>query len=124
MSQTLTFPGSTASRRQLVAQPFACTLRVGDLGPAWVQVAGELDVATAPRLAQPPRPAELRACRPRTLWRSTIQVQSRHPVMRSRGGQLSSGRSGSGCFRSQPNGSPAPASWLVVQRSEVGRGSQ
>ncbi len=114
MSQTLTFPGSTASRRQLAPR----------LGPAWVHVAGELDVATAPRLAQTPRLAERRACRPRTLWRSTIQVQSRHPVKHSRRAQLRSGSSGSSCFRSQPNGSPAAASWLVIPRSEVGRGSQ
>jgi anti-sigma B factor antagonist len=41
--------------------PFACTWQEGGSGAAWVRVAGELDLASAPRLRQTLRVAQLYA---------------------------------------------------------------
>lgn len=35
--------------RQYATPPFACSWEIGDWGVAWVQVAGELDLATSPQ---------------------------------------------------------------------------
>jgi len=123
MSQTLTFLSST-SRLHGVAQAWVRGLGFGGLGAASADVAGEADIAIAQRLAPRLRTPGSRAPRPPTLWRSTIQVQSRQPIRRPPSSQLGSGGAGSGCFRRPPKASPAPASWLVIERSEVGRGSR
>jgi anti-anti-sigma factor len=43
---------STASGRYAALPPFACSWRLGGRGAAWVQVAGELDLATAQQFRQ------------------------------------------------------------------------
>ena len=52
MSLTVAFPDFSAGRERGVAQTFVCTLQAGDVGPSWVHVAGDLDIGSAPRLAQ------------------------------------------------------------------------
>jgi hypothetical protein len=52
MSPTVAFPDFSAHREHGVGQRFACMLQVGDVGPAWVHVAGDLDISSAPRLEQ------------------------------------------------------------------------
>jgi anti-anti-sigma factor len=37
---------------QYATPPFACSWEMGDWGAAWVQVAGELDLATSPQFRQ------------------------------------------------------------------------
>jgi anti-sigma B factor antagonist len=50
MSPTVVFPDFSAHREGGVAQAFVCTLQAGDVGPAWVHVAGDLDISSASRL--------------------------------------------------------------------------
>jgi anti-sigma B factor antagonist len=50
MSLTVAFPDFSANREHGVGQAFVCTLQAGDVGPAWVHVAGDLDISSAPRL--------------------------------------------------------------------------
>lgn len=50
MPQTSVLFSSTAVSRYPVPAPFLCTWKTGGSGAAWVRVAGELDLATAPRL--------------------------------------------------------------------------
>jgi anti-sigma B factor antagonist len=57
MFSTVAFPDVSADR----THPFACTLETGDVGPAVVRVAGELDLSTASWLEQALRRAESRA---------------------------------------------------------------
>lgn len=52
MSTTVAFPDFSARRQRRLGRAFACTLHVGEAGPAWVHVAGGLDVTSAPRLVQ------------------------------------------------------------------------
>jgi anti-anti-sigma factor len=52
---TVAFPDFSANR---AARSFECTLLAGDLGPAWVHVAGDLDSRSAPRLARALRHAD------------------------------------------------------------------
>jgi anti-anti-sigma factor len=52
MSLTVAFPDFSADRKHRGARSFVCTLQAGDVGPAWVHVAGDLDVSSAPRLAR------------------------------------------------------------------------
>jgi anti-sigma B factor antagonist len=58
MPQTLVVSSSTARRATTVFPRFDCTLRDGGLDAAWVRVTGELDIATAPQLAEMLRHAE------------------------------------------------------------------
>jgi anti-sigma B factor antagonist len=60
MSQTLSHKDAGVGRSD-VPSAFACESRDGGLGAAWVHVAGELDIASAPRLERTLRGAELRA---------------------------------------------------------------
>jgi len=52
MSLAVAFPDFSANRNSACVPPFACTLRFGDLGPTWVHVSGDLNVRSAPRLAE------------------------------------------------------------------------
>jgi anti-anti-sigma factor len=52
MPETLVSSGSTVHRAATVFSRFDCTLRDGGLDAAWVRVTGELDIATAPQLAE------------------------------------------------------------------------
>jgi anti-sigma B factor antagonist len=52
MSSQLGLSDSTSNSADVAAPPFGCTLGEGGRGAAWVRVAGELDRATAPQLAQ------------------------------------------------------------------------
>jgi anti-sigma B factor antagonist len=52
MSVTVAFPDFSASRECRVGEAFVCALQASDVAPAWVHVAGDLDIASAPRLAQ------------------------------------------------------------------------
>ncbi|MHB8659360.1 MAG: STAS domain-containing protein [Solirubrobacteraceae bacterium] len=63
MPQTSVVSGSTASSAAAGFPRFDCTLRDGGLDAAWVRVTGELDLATAPILAQALSQAEERAQR-------------------------------------------------------------
>jgi anti-sigma B factor antagonist len=45
-------PDSVAGRAKALAPPFACFWTKGGLNAAWVQVVGELDIDTTPRLEQ------------------------------------------------------------------------
>jgi anti-sigma B factor antagonist len=65
MSRMSIAPDLPACRRRSVAEtsPFGLSVRDGGLDAAWVRVVGELDIATAPRLAQTLRSAELCARR-------------------------------------------------------------
>jgi anti-sigma B factor antagonist len=47
-SSTLTSP--SVAKRFVAPEPFVCTWKRAVDGAAWVQIAGELDLATAPRL--------------------------------------------------------------------------
>ncbi|HEY4812943.1 MAG TPA: STAS domain-containing protein [Solirubrobacteraceae bacterium] len=44
--------GSTTIAREYGAPPFVCSWQIGGWDAAWVQVAGELDVATSPQFRQ------------------------------------------------------------------------
>jgi anti-sigma B factor antagonist len=57
MSQALGSEASPAAREK-AAPGFVCTSRNAGVGAAWVRVAGELDLATAPRLEQTLRQAQ------------------------------------------------------------------
>lgn len=50
MSPTVAFPDFATSRQQRGERSFVCTLHMGDAVPAWVHVAGDLDVRSSPRL--------------------------------------------------------------------------
>ena len=63
MPQTLVSSGSTVRRAASAFPRFDCTLRDGGVDAAWVRVTGELDLATAPILAQALSRAEERAQR-------------------------------------------------------------
>jgi anti-sigma B factor antagonist len=52
MSVSVAFPDFSADRRHPRGRVFACTLQASDIGPAWVHVAGDLDISSAPRLEQ------------------------------------------------------------------------
>jgi anti-anti-sigma factor len=60
MSQAVAREVSPATREK-AAPGFVCTSRGGGVGAAWVHAAGELDLATAPRLERTLRQAERRA---------------------------------------------------------------
>jgi anti-anti-sigma factor len=61
MLQLSTVSASTATDSVAVAPPFRCTLRIGGTHAAWVDVSGELDLATSPRLAEAFQRAQLYA---------------------------------------------------------------
>ena len=61
MSETLAVPAAARARRDLLAEGFACRLVDRSPGLVWVHVAGELDIATAPRLERMVARPELRA---------------------------------------------------------------
>jgi anti-sigma B factor antagonist len=61
MSQTSALTSSTATGCYAARTPFACTWREGGSSAAWVHVAGELDLLTAPQLRQTLREAQLYA---------------------------------------------------------------
>jgi anti-sigma B factor antagonist len=63
MPQSLAFPLSPVHHAVAAPSALACTLRHGGLDAAWVRVAGELDIATAPQLEATLRQAEARAAR-------------------------------------------------------------
>lgn len=50
MSPSAAFPDFSPGREHTAERAFVCTLKAGDSGPAWVHVAGDLDVSSAPRL--------------------------------------------------------------------------
>jgi anti-sigma B factor antagonist len=52
VSYPLVLPDSIAGRAHAIAPPFACFWTRGGLNAAWVQVTGELDMATSPQLAK------------------------------------------------------------------------
>jgi anti-sigma B factor antagonist len=49
---------SPTHARQYATPPFVCSWEIGDWGAAWVQVAGELDLATSPQLRHTLREAQ------------------------------------------------------------------
>jgi len=59
----LVVPDLPVRRSVAETRPFGLSLRDGGADAAWVRVVGELDIATAPRLAQTLRSAELCARR-------------------------------------------------------------
>jgi anti-sigma B factor antagonist len=59
MLQMLVAPDLSVGRSVAATPPFGVSVRDGGLDAVWVRVVGELDVATAPRLAQTLRSAEL-----------------------------------------------------------------
>jgi anti-sigma B factor antagonist len=61
MPQTLVLRDSAASRSDIPQQAVVRTWKDSGSEVAWVQIAGELDIATAPALEQTLRDAELRA---------------------------------------------------------------
>jgi anti-anti-sigma factor len=63
MPHTFVGSGSETHRAVPAGSMFGCTVRDGGLDAAWIRVAGELDIATAPRLAQTLRQAQTRARR-------------------------------------------------------------
>jgi anti-sigma B factor antagonist len=63
MLQRLVAPDLSIGRSVVATPPFGVSLRDGGPDAVWVRVVGELDVATAPRLAQTLRSAELCARR-------------------------------------------------------------
>ena len=54
-------PDSIAARADVLAPPFHCSIVNGGVDAAWVHVAGELDIATAPQLDRTLRAARLQA---------------------------------------------------------------
>jgi anti-anti-sigma factor len=52
MPQTSVVTSSTTVDAYAASAPFVCTWKEGGSGAAWVHVAGELDLASSPRLAQ------------------------------------------------------------------------
>lgn len=63
MSQMLVSPDVSVGQLVQAPSAFGVSLRDGGLDVAWVRAVGELDIATAPRLDQMLRTAELRARR-------------------------------------------------------------
>ena len=63
MPQTMEFSRSTRRSAASLLPSFDCMLREGGLDAAWVRVTGELDIATAPALAEVLGQAEERAQR-------------------------------------------------------------
>jgi anti-sigma B factor antagonist len=61
MPQASVLTSLTAASSYAVPSPFVCTWEQGGSGAAWVHVAGELDLATAPQLGQALREARLYA---------------------------------------------------------------
>jgi anti-sigma B factor antagonist len=61
MYETLSCQDADVGSRESLPGVFVCELTGGGLGVAWVHVAAELDIATAPILARTLRSAELRA---------------------------------------------------------------
>jgi stage II sporulation protein AA (anti-sigma F factor antagonist) len=61
MSQSLVLPDAVASRSAIPRQALLRSWKDCGRDVAWVQIAGELDIATAPALEQTLRDAELRA---------------------------------------------------------------
>lgn len=57
MSQAPILTSLTAASSYVGPSPFVCTWKQGGSGAAWVHAAGELDLATAPQLAQTLREA-------------------------------------------------------------------
>jgi anti-anti-sigma factor len=55
-------PDPTALRLSAVPQPFVCTWGSGGVDGGWVHVAGDLDLAAAPRLVEALRDLEQQAC--------------------------------------------------------------
>ncbi len=49
---------SPTHARQYAKPPFVCSWEIGDWGAAWVQVAGELDLATSPQFRRTLREAQ------------------------------------------------------------------
>jgi anti-sigma B factor antagonist len=58
MPQTLVSSGLTVRSVASLFPRFGCTLRDGGVDAAWLRVTGELDIATAPQLAEMLRQAE------------------------------------------------------------------
>jgi hypothetical protein len=56
--------------REYAAPPFVCSWQIGGWGAAWVQVAGELDLATSPQFRQTRRESIDHNRRPGTQGRS------------------------------------------------------
>ena len=52
MPQASVVTSSTAASPYAASRPFVCACRTGGLDSAWVDVAGELDLATSPQLRQ------------------------------------------------------------------------
>jgi anti-anti-sigma factor len=50
MSLLVAFPDFSAHRKHGGGRAFTCTLQASDIGPAWVRVAGDLDIRSAPLL--------------------------------------------------------------------------
>jgi anti-sigma B factor antagonist len=63
MPHTLVGSGSETRRAVSASSMFGCTVRDGGLDAAWIRAVGELDIATAPRLAQSLCQAQARARR-------------------------------------------------------------
>jgi anti-anti-sigma factor len=61
MPVALVLPDSIASHADALPPPFACSWTNGGLDAAWVHVAGELDIATTPRLERTLRKGQLQA---------------------------------------------------------------
>jgi anti-sigma B factor antagonist len=49
---------SPTHARQYATPPFVCSWEIGDWGAAWVQVAGDLDLATSPQFRRTLREAQ------------------------------------------------------------------
>ena len=58
MSLPATFPGGSVPRGDRAGPAFSCVLQANGAGPAWVRVAGELDITSAPQLERVLRDAE------------------------------------------------------------------
>jgi len=58
MAAMVAFPDFSANGGYLGGRAFACTLRTGEVGPAWVHVAGALELRGAARLAKALRYAD------------------------------------------------------------------
>ena len=61
MPQASVVTSSTAASLSAVPRRFTCTWKEGGAGAAWVQVTGDLDLATSPLLGRALRDAQLHA---------------------------------------------------------------